>query len=53
MLAALVILFHSLPPAELKVMSTAGPPFESVPSAELTMSAAGRLLSIFQWYPDG
>ncbi len=49
----MVILLHSLPPAELKVMSTAGVPSEAVPSAELTMSPAGRLLSIFQWYPDG
>jgi len=48
----LVILFHSLPPAELKVMSTAGPPFESVPSRTDDVPA-GRLLSIFQWYPDG
>src|ERR1039457_265119 len=51
--AALVILFHSLPPEPLKVMSTAGLPLESVPRLELEMSEAGRLLSIFQWYPDG
>ncbi len=43
------MLFHSSPPEELKVMSTAGPPFWSVPTLALTIDDAGILLSIFQW----
>ena len=54
LLAACVTLLHSLAPEPLKLMSTVGPPVvASVPTLELTMSVAGSLSSIFQWYPDG
>ena len=54
LLAAVVILLHSLAPEPLKLMSTVGEPVvASVPTLELSMSEAGRLLSIFQWYPLG